>query len=84
MKEYYYNLGYDPRKTLMLFYDETVNRFFEVGYSQEGAFLGFLDPVHNIHQILEPWKILLFKEQGWCIFPDRAQSFLVELVWIPF
>lgn len=80
LMEHYYNIGYDPRKTLMLYYDESVNTFFELN-AYEG---GFLEPIHNIHQILEPWQILLFKEQEAGVFIDRTNSFLVELTWIPF
>ena len=78
MKDHYYNIGYDPRKTLNLYYDEELKRFFEVE-EYDG---GFLEPINNIHQILEPWKILLFKERGLCVFPDRTKSFLVEIIWI--
>ena len=78
MREYYWCQGYDPRKTLMLYYDERENIFFEPGVC------GTLDPVPNIYQILEPWKIMLFKKNGECVFTDRTKSFLVELEWLPF
>lgn len=78
VREYYWFRGYDPRKTLMLYYDELENIFYEPDYC------GGLESVYNIHQILEPWKIFLFKKRGECVFPDRTKSFLVELEWIPF
>lgn len=78
--QFWWNRGYDPRKCLALYYDETINMFFEV----EEYEAGFLEPIHNIYQILEPWKVMLFKENGDCVFPDRTNSFLVELNWLPF
>lgn len=78
--EYYHNKGYDPRKTLFLYYDESVNMFFEVGSYNNG----FLEPVFDIYRILEPWQVMLFKENGYCVFPSRDRSFIVELTWLPF
>lgn len=80
MREYYWYLGFDPCKTLMLYYDESVNMFFEVGAYDNG----FLEPVFDIYRILEPWKVKLFKKNGNCVFPSRNRNFIVELTWLPF
>lgn len=76
-KEYDYYCGrrYDPHDTIVLFYDSDINRFVTADFG---------NVVHDIHRLLAPWQITLFKNQGDCVFPDITNSFLVELVEIPF
>lgn len=84
LEEYFYNGHYDPKNTLMLFYDHIKKRFFEIN-ATDGIYLD--KPIHNIYEILEPWKVMLFLKNKSCdnqIFPDRTNSFLVELTWAPF
>lgn len=71
--EYYFYGRYDLRETLTLYYVAIGNYF----YDNKG-------PIFNIYEILEPWKVRLFKEKGPIVFPDRTNSFLVELEWLPF
>lgn len=64
---------YDPHDEMMLFYDIRINRFVE------GSF-GYV--VHDIHRLLAPWQIEIFKrEKSDCIFPDITNSFLIELIY---
>lgn len=73
--DYYCDIGYDPHDTILLFYDG-VNNWFTDG--------SFGNIVYDIHRLLTPWQIRLFKQQGDCVFPDRTNSFLIELIEIPF
>jgi len=67
---------YDPHDTIVLVYDEDSNRFID-GH--------FGNVIHDIHRLLAPWQITLFKAQNdCCVFPDVTNSFLVELDYLPF
>lgn len=64
---------YDPHDTIALWYDVSINRFVD-------ALLGTV--VHDIHRLLAPWQIMLFKTQKMdYVFPDVTDSFLVELIY---
>lgn len=78
VREFYWRRGFDPRKTLMLYYDEQENIFYEADMC------GGLEAVPNIYEVIEPWKVILFKKNGECVFTDRTNSFLVEFEWLPF
>ena len=71
---YYANEAeYDPHETLMLWYDVGINRFVDV---MNG------NVMHDIHRILAPWQIALFKKDKTdYVFPDVTNTFLVELVY---
>lgn len=66
-------IQYDPHDTKMMWYDVGINKFID---SDTGLIL------HDIHRLLEPWKIAIFKQKKTgCIFPDVTNSFLIELVY---
>lgn len=63
---------YDPHDTILLFYDVGANIFVD----DRG------DVHYDIHRILHPWQIYLFKQyKENCTFPDITNKFLVELVY---
>lgn len=67
---------YDPHDTIMLCYDSGINRFVEASF-------GYV--VQDIHRLLKPWQIMLFKtNNNDYVFPDITDSFLIELIKIPF
>lgn len=64
--------AYDPHDTIILFYDISVNRFIDM----------FGEVIHDIHRLLSPSQIILFKkEEIDMTFPDVSNSFLIELVY---
>ena len=72
MEEYDVSLCYDPHDTVMLYYEVNVNRFFD----NSGM------PYNDIHRMLRPWQIMLFKNTKECMtFHDITNTFLVELVY---
>lgn len=73
--DYYCGMGYDPHDTILLIYDPEINRFIDGSFG---------NVVYNIHSMLAPWQIAMFKEKGDCVFPDPTNSFLIELLEIPY
>ena len=66
-------INFDPHDTIMLWYDVGENRFIDGDMG---------NVIHNIHQIIEPWKVALFrKKKVGMIFPDVTNKYLVELVY---
>ena len=64
---------YDPADIVTLEYNLELNRFID---------LSFGNIIHDIHRLLTPWQIMLFKkEQCDKCFPDVTDTFLVELYW---
>jgi hypothetical protein len=67
-------LRYDPHDTIALWYDCEYNYF--IGE--------FGEIVYDIHRILTPWQIMLFKSKPVrydepYVFVDRTNHFLIEL-----
>ena len=71
MNRNYIPMEYDENHIIELFYDPEMNYFIEASFGEV---------IYDIHRILYPWQIMLFKQgQVDRIFPDVTKSFFVEL-----
>lgn len=72
-----YYSKFDPHETIGLFYDYETNLFYD----------SFGSIVFNIHRLLSPNQIFLFKHEirGWnelvYTIPDRTNTFLIDILY---
>jgi hypothetical protein len=63
---------FDEHMVVTLFYEPEINRFTD----------DFGSIIHDIHRLVTPWQIMLFKQQkGVFLTPDVTNSFIVELIY---
>lgn len=64
---------FDPDDIVTLEYDIESNNFIDISFGH---------PILDIHRLLKPWQIYLFKHyKRDYVFPDVTSTFLVQLIY---